>query len=298
MNTGNVPMHMVIGARTGFLTSLKETPMPWQRIANTIPMTTKSVDLVDLGGAPMPTQSKGGLQIQDFVEKTMNVKPIDWEIVTWISYNAVQDDQTGTLEQRVRAAGANFQKHLNNRVFQTLNGGDGTTYGAAYDGKDFFDDDHVDAGASYQTNQDNENALALSFDNFNTVNVAAQLYLDDQGEYVGYAPDLLVVHPTNELLAAQITNNPERYDTANRGANPFSGKFQYLTSPQLDTTAWHLLDTKEPIKPIIVVMREDPNLQSTWFDATAAEGGRYYFKFFGRYNVYYGDWRLATQGNT
>ena len=34
---------------------------------------------------------------------------------------------------------------------------------------DFFDSDHKDAGAIYQTNQDNEYALALAATNFNTV---------------------------------------------------------------------------------------------------------------------------------
>ena len=298
MNSGNVPTHLLVAARSGFLTSLKMPEMPWTRIANTINMDAKSIDLVDLGGAPMPTQSKGGGVAQDFVEKTLTIKPLDWEIITWISYNAVQDDQTGTLENRVRSAGTNFQKHLNNRVFQTLNGGDGSTYGLCYDGQYFFDTDHADKGAHYSTAQSNANTSALSLDNFTTVNVAAQLYVDDQGEYVNYSPNLLVVPPALEYTAAQICNNPTAYDTANREANPFSGRFNYIVSPQLDSTAWFLVDEAEPTKPLIVAMREQPNLQDSWFDPGAADGGRYYFKFYARYNVFYADWRLATQGNT
>ena len=298
MNSGNVPTHLLVAARTGFLNSLKMPEMPWTRIANQINMDAKSIDLVDLGGAPMPVQSKGGGVVQDFIEKTLTIKPLDWEIITWISYNAVKDDQTGTLESRVRSAGTNFQKHLNNRVFQTLNGGDGSTYGLCYDGQYFFDSDHTDKGAHYTTNQSNTNSSALSLDTFTTVNVAAQLYVDDQGEYVNYAPNLLVVPPALEYTAAQICNNPTAYDTANREANPFSGRWNYIVSPQLDSTAWYLVDDAEPTKPLIVAMREQPNLQESWFDALAADGGRYYFKFFARYNVFYGDWRLATQGNT
>jgi hypothetical protein len=48
----------------------------------------------------------------------------------------------------------------------------------------------------------------------------------------------------------------------------------------------------------LVVIREAPNLQSAWFDPEAADGGRYYFKFYARYNHYYGDWRTAMMGNT
>jgi phage major head subunit gpT-like protein len=298
MISGNVPSHLLVAARTGFLTALKMPEMPWTRIANQLNMDAKSIDLVDLGAAPMPVQDKGGQVTQDFIEKTLTVKPIDWTLKVWISYNAVQDDQTGTLNNRVRGAGVNFQKHINNLVFKTLNGGDGATYGLCYDGQYFFDTDHVDKGAAYQTNQSNVNALTLSLDNFNTVNVAAQKYYDDQGEFCNYAGDLLVVAPELEYVAAQICQNPTAYDTGNREMNPFSGKRSYIVSPQMDSTAWALIDSQESTKPLIVVIREQPNLQSSWFDAEQPDGGRYYFKFFARYNVYYGDWRLATMGNT
>lgn len=297
MISGNVPNHLIVGARTGFLTALVQPNLPYQRIAETIKLDSKSATLVDLGGAPMPVQDRAAI-VQSFIEKSMTVKPVDWHITVYISYNAVQDDLTGNLERRVRSAGNNFTKHLNNRVFTVLNAGDGQTYGVAYDGQDFFDSDHVDKGAAYTTNQDNEQALALSLDNFTTVNVAAQLYVDDQGEYVNYAPNLLVVPPALEYIAAQITGNPQRYDTANHAVNPYAGKFDYIVAPQLDSTAWFLLDTNEPIKPLIVVMRQEPFLQETWFDPEQRDGGYYYFKFYARYEVYYGDWRLATMGNT
>lgn len=298
MISGNVPTHLIIGARTGFLNALKDVPMPWQRIANTVTMGSKTVDLVDLGAAPMPVQDKGQGPAQDFIETNLQIKSTPWTLKVWISYNAVQDDQTGTLDNRVRAAGVNFQKHLNNRVFTALNGGDTATYGLCYDGQFFFDSDHKDKGAHYQTNQSNVNDLALSLDNFNTVNIAAQKYLDDQGEFCGYSGDLLVVPPDLEYIAAQICLNPTAYDTANREANPFSGKREYIVTPQFDSTAWTLLDSKEPIKPMLVAMREQPNLQDTWFDPDAADGGRYYFKFYARYEVFFGNWRLATMGKS
>lgn len=296
--SGNVPVHLLVAARTGFLNALKMPDMPWQRIASTINMDARSIDLVDLGNAPMPMQDKGGQVAQDFVERTLTIKPIDWMIKTWISYNAVQDDRTGTLENRVRGAATNFQKHINNLVFATLDAGDGATYGACYDGQYFFDSDHKDKGAHYQTNQSNVNALALSLDNFDTVRIAAQKYVDDQGEYTSYYPNLIVVPPDLERTAANICNNPEAMDTANREINPFSGQIKYIVSPKLASTAWVLACENEATKPLIVAMREQPSLQDSWFDPDATDGGRYYFKFFGRYNVFYGDWRLATMGNT
>lgn len=298
MISGNVPKHLVSGARTGFLVAMREAKLPWQKLAMVHNMDGKTTDLVDLGAAPMPVKSIGGPQMQDFIEKHIEVQPEDWEIVVWISQNAIDDDRTGELERKVRAAGTNFQRHINKRVFECLNSGDGSTYGACYDGSDFFDDDHVDAGAEYQTSQDNEYALTLSIDNFETVFVAAQAFRDDQGEYVEYQYDLLVCNPANERIAAQICENEWSYDTGNRETNPYSGKFTYVTSSYLDSTAWHLIASGEGIKPIIVAMRKQPTLQDAWFDPKAPEGGHHYFKFFARYEMYYGDWRLACQGNT
>jgi hypothetical protein len=45
-------------------------------------------------------------------------------------------------------------------------------------------------------------------------------------------------------------------------------------------------------------MKEQPYLQEQWFDPDQKDGGHHYFKFYARYEVFYGDWRLAYQGNT
>ena len=298
MISGNVPKHLVSGARTGFLVATRSAKMPWQRIAMQLNMDGKSQDLVDLGAAPMPVKSTTGREIQDMIEKSISVTPEDWAIIVWISQNAIDDDRTGELDRKTRGAGTNFQRHINKRVFEVLNGGDGSTYGACYDGSDFFDSDHADAGAHYDTAQDNENALTLSVDNFETIYVAAQQFMDDQGEYAEYLYNLLTVHPSNERIAAQICGNEWAYDTPNRERNPYDGKMSYVVSANLDTTAWHLIAADEDIKPIIVAMRKQPMLQDAWFDPLQPDGGRHYFKFHARYEMYYGDWRLAVQGNT
>jgi len=299
MISGNVPKHLVAGARTGFLTALKKYPADWQKVAMVVNLDGAAVDLVDLGAAPMPKESKSGITIQDMIEKTMEVKPTNWDITVWISQNAVDDDRTGDLLRRCKMAGQNFQRHLNKRVFQVLNGGDGSTYGSCYDGSDFFDNDHVDDGAHYQTAQSNEGALALSIDNFETIWVAAQALRDDQGEYTQYNYNQPVVPPALYREMFQIVANEWAYDSANRERNPYRDMMKPpIVSPELDSTAWYLIVSDAVIKPLIVAMRKQPTLQDAWFDPKAPDGGRHYFKFFARYEVFYGDWRLAYQGNT
>lgn len=299
MISGNVPQHLVVAARTGFLTTAQPAVPAYAPIASTLSMGAKSIDLVDLGAAPMPTENRGRSQAQDFIEKTLTVTPKDWDITTWISYNAVQDDQTSELDRKVRSAGENFQLHISNQAFKALNDADATTnFGACYDGLSFFNANHFDKGAAYVTVQDNSDAIVLSLDNFETTRVKARNFRQDQGEFVDYNYDLLTVSPALERIAAQICNNREAYDTANREMNPYAGLLRYVVSPKFDATAWVLSASGATGKPIIIAMRETPSLQSAWFDPEAADGGRYYFKFYARYNHFYGDWRLAIMGNT
>lgn len=296
--SGNIPQHLVVAARTGFLTAPMPAAPPYAPIAQLINMDAKSIELVDLGDAPMPVESKGRTEKRDFIEKVMTVTPKDWEITVGVSYNAVKDDQTGALERKARMAGENFPLHMSNEAFKALNGGDGTTYGLCYDGQEFFDSDHADKGAEYSTAQDNEYAEALSLDSFETVRVAAGAFRNDQGEFTGYNYNLLVVPPALERTAAQITGNPQAYDTGNREINPYSGQVSQLVSAQFDSTAWVLVAGGMSIKPILIVVRETPSLQSAWFDPEQDDGGMYYFKFYGRYNHFYGNWRTAILGNT
>ena len=298
MISGNVPNHMVTSARTGFLNGMRRREYEWQKVAMTVNMSSDSDTLVDLGAAPMPTESKGGVTVQDFIERSILVAPVDWDITVWLSHNAMQDDQTGTLDRKVRGAGDNFQKHINGRVFTALNDGDGTGFGSAYDTQDFFDSDHVDEGASFQTAQDNEGALVLNLDNFETSWAIANLTRDDQGEFSSFEYDLLVVPPVLAREAAQIAENPQDEGTANRAINPFAGGMDFIVAGELDTAAWFLIASGETHKPLIVAQREAPSLQHAWFDPDQPEGGYFFFKFYARYEVFYGDWRLAYMGNT
>jgi len=300
MISGNVPSHLLATAKTGFLTAATKPVPSWAPIATMIDLTEKNQTLVDLGAAPMPLQNRGKFNAQDFIEKTLAVTPLNFELPVWISGNAVKDDQTGSLLSKVRAAGGNYERHIAQQCFKALNDGDATTnYGAGYDGLSFFNNSHVDAGAAYQTVQDNLDAATdLSMDNFEAMRIIAMSVRDDQGEFMNYNYDLLVVDPTNEREAANICNNPEDMGTANRAVNPYKGKVNYIVTPMFSSGAWVMVASNETIKPILIVMREAPHLEDAWKDPEAPDGGRFYFNFTGRYNFYYGSWQLAHMGHT
>jgi len=295
--SGNLPKHLEVAARTGVLAATpNDGDMPWRRVAMEVDLTAKTTTLVDLGGVPYPTQKPQ--VVQDMIEKSLSVTPEDWYLTVPISQNAIDDDQTGSLLKKFQGVLPAYYRHINARVFTVLNAGDGQTYGACYDDQDFFDSDHADPGGSYQTAQDNEGALTLSLDNFHTIWVAAQGFMDDQGHYTNYEYNLLVCHPTSNVLAANITGNTQAMDTGNRESNPYAGRIGYITAPQLDTTAWHLIASSESVKPMFVAMRKQPQLIDMKYDSDQPNGGMHYFRYHGRYVVGYGDWRLAKQGNT
>jgi len=67
--SGNVPQHLVVGARTGFLAALPKIELPYQKIAEIISLSAASTGLVDIGAAPMPVESKGRTEVQDFIDR-------------------------------------------------------------------------------------------------------------------------------------------------------------------------------------------------------------------------------------
>ena len=231
-------------------------------------------------------------------ERAMVVYAQDWDIPIGIFHNAINDAQVGSLEDWARSAGARFQQHMDYLAFAALNGGDGTTYGNAYDKTTFFADSHIDPQAEYQTAQDNVNALTLSLDNFETVRIAGSSFRDDRGQPAGIIHDLLVHSINLERIAAQICDNKEAYDTANREMNPYAGVVKRLVAPGgwFDTTAWVCVSGQGPQKPINLQIRQAPQLVF-WDDFTQGAGIRYY-KWLARYTVFYGNWRLAIMGNS
>ena len=294
--SGQLPKHLEVAARTGVLASPARDDLPYRQVADEVDLTAKSTNLVDLGGMPLPTENPK--DVDTLIEKFQNIEPKDWTITLHISQNAIDDDQTGSLERRFRNVMPAFQRHMNNLAFTWLNAGDGTTYGTGPDGLSLFNDSHLWKGAKNTTAQDNLYDTLLSLDNFNTVWVAAQQFLDDQSNYYNFNYNLLVCHPTNNVIAANITGNTQAMDTANREINPYSGTLSYITTPYFDSTAWVLVATGEMNKPVIIGIKKRPQLVNMWFDSQQDDGGIHYFQYHARYNLVYGDWPVAIMGDS
>ncbi len=297
MGIVSFPNHLKAAAKAGILVAdPNAVNFKYQLVAGEYETGLKESTLVGLGSDPLPQQNP---KISDhLVEKSKLATPLDWYLKVNITKNELDDDTTGQLAARFNGVAGSYGRHVNKRVFTILNAGDSQTYGECYDGQDFFDSDHADPGAEYQTDQDNENALALDATNFNTVYATAENVKDDRGEPCEFVFNTLVVPPALRKAAFNIAGNEWLFGGANLDLNPWQEGLAYIVSPHLDSTAWYLVAAGENVKPLIVVWRMRPYLQEISFDPNQEKGGLFTAHYHARYIVIYGDWRLAQQGNT
>jgi len=242
----------------------------------------------------------GPIQVLGGSERAIVVYNGGFEIAIGIYHDAIDDDRVGELEAWAKAGALRFEQHKDFLAFDALNQGESvTTYGAGYDGLSFFNDSHIDPNGQYVTAQDNKLATSLSLVNFTAARVAASKFLDDRGQPSSAFNHNLLIGPIDlEYTIHQITSNGDAYDTANPEKNPYNSKIKPLIAPGtwLDSTAWFLVDANVE-KPIMLQERLAPRL-STWDEESQSGGGIRYYKWYARYQPFYGNWRNAIQGQT
>jgi len=319
----DIAAHLEKSIRTGYLLGAKDYTPRRSAFCRDVPSDGAFEEYTDMGSTPWPVQNAGkigaggtdgrtgapvngqmnaGQQVTIIggEERALVVYNVDWEIVIGVTHNAIDDDKAGDLEAWAKSAGMNFEKFKDWKAFQALNTGAATTsLGPCYDGLPLFSALHVDPNALYQVAQSNTNALALSYTNYNTVRIAGSGFLDGRGQPVGLNHNLLIYSPNLRDTAAQIIKNPMQAGSANLNINAYAGETVGLEAPGgwLDATAWFLVDSSMPVKPINLQIRKQAELV-IWDDEAAGDGGVRYFKFHARGNIFPGDWRLVIQGNT
>lgn len=317
----DILMHLERGMRTGFLKGTQNYVAKRSIFTRTTSSTGAFESYGDMGAVPWPmrisgqggsggTDSRtgaptvsgihagGAITVLGGNERGLIVYNDSWDIAIGIMHDAINDGSVADVEGWARSAGQRFEQHKDYLAFDALNNGEAvTSYGPGYDKLSFFNDSHKDPGGEYQTAQDNKLATALSYDNLKAARIAAGKFKDDRGQPVGYSFDALVVASDLEEEGYQLTQNAFRFDTADRAANPYVGtKLIVAPGGWLDTTAWYLISSGMENKPINLQERQAPQLVF-WDDHTQGNGVRYY-KWLARYTPFYGDWRLAIQGNT
>jgi phage major head subunit gpT-like protein len=222
-----------------------------------------------------------------------------------VSRRAIEDDQLDLIRLRVKDLASRVSQHRHQIVVQALMGGGS---GACYDGTTFFGTSHPGVGGPY-SNTTNSALSAASL--ANAISLMMQIP-DDSGVPLGIVPDTLVVGPKLMWDAIELIESPVVVykGTGSTGTSPtdyvnaFRGRLRLIVSPYisgLSADAWFVLDTKRPIKGVILQQRSDVPVE---FTSVESKGGsesafmqdRYFYGVRARYNVGYGLWQAAYGG--
>lgn len=215
-----------------------------------------------------------------------------------VDRKAIEDDQLDLIRLRIRDLAYRIAQHRHQMVVEALSGGFAAS---AYDGATFFSTSHpLPDGTTFS----NRTTDALDETSLATAMSQMMLVPDDTGTPLGVVPDTIVVGPKLQWAALELAESPtvvnKSGDFVPPYANVFAGRLRVVVSPFLRGAAddyWFLLDTKRPIRGLILQQRSDVPVEFNAMEAHNSESGfmrdRYLYGVRARYNVGYGLWQAA-----
>lgn len=278
------------GITTGFKTIFNkvfnETKTDWDKIATKVPSETGEESYKWLGKIPRMREWIGDREIQNLTGSDYTIKNKDFELTIGVDRNDIEDDKIGVYNPVVQDIAQSTATFPDTLVFKLLLDG---FENKCYDGQPFFSDAHKIGKKSIS----NKGTKALTSESYAEARKAIMSIKDENGESLRIIPDTIVVPPALEdtarkiLLADQIDGTTNIYkDTA-----------KLLVVPELagNDTAWYLLCTTKPLKPIIYQERKAPKFDALIDDKDENVFMRkqYLYGVHSRANGGYGFWQMA-----
>ena len=235
-----------IAFNTHFTKAFESQKPTYDRIATVVPSTTDAETYAWLGDIPGMREWVGDREIQNLSGSDYTIKNKDFELTVGVPRNSVEDDKIGLYNPSIQMLGESAAMHPDELVYGLLASG---FTAKCYDGKAFFATDHDVAGKSVS----NKLTDKLSADAYKTARAMMLNYKNSKGRSLGLVPDLLVVPPALEAAARDILVA----DYVSGTKNTMQGTADIHVEPRLTSdTAWFLLATKRPIKPLIYQQRK------------------------------------------
>ncbi len=276
------------------------------RIATIINTTLPSQKYAWLGSVPPMREFLDERKPAGLAPFSVTIEDKVFEASLAVDRRAIEDDQLDMVRMKVRDLAFRVAAHRQQMVVEALAGG---TSGIGYDGQPLIATAHPSyAGATYS----NKTTSALDATTLAAAINAMMVVPDDQGTPLGISPDTLLVGPKLQWAALELVESPvviykgNAVDTSpsNSYVNAFRGRLNVVVSPFLRDSSddyWFLLDTKRPIKSIILQQRSDVPVEFTALDDPNASDSawmrdRFYYGVRGRYNVGFGLWQTVYGG--
>lgn len=303
---GDIPKLLLAGMKTEFMKAYETATKEHEQVTTAIRSSKSSETYPWLGGVPKMNEWKDERIPQGMLEHNFTITNRDWEASIAVDRNALDDDQYGQIEIRVKELATEAVRFFDEMAFTLMEQGDGASGTAGtiyegvttscYDGNAFFATNRSEGDSGSQTNK---GSTAIGASAIQTAMTAMRKFKNDKGKPSHVRANLLVVPPdleweAKELLNSQyypeITTIQNVAETENLGGanklavNVLKGSLNLLVNDYLtDTNNWYLFDTTRVVKPMILQMRKDP-IFSSLIENTES--------YFMRKKLYYGvDWR-------
>ena len=160
----------------------------------------------------------------------------------------IDDESWGLINRHVQKAGIAANNLMETQAADVFNNGFSTSYNWG-DGKPLFSADHPANSAGSAPTGNNVNALALSYNNINSVINSMRKFTDDQGNILGVVPDTILVpvelyQEAVEVLRATGKPQNQAFNQASSFSGPDIGPLRIISWEYLtDAQHWFVMDS-------------------------------------------------------
>lgn len=275
-----------VGFNTLFNKAFAESAPQYTQVATVCPSTTSEETYAWLGDIPGMKEWVGEREVQNLSASDYTIKNKSFESTVSIPRDAIEDDRIALYNPSIQMLGQAAALHPDELVFGLLKNGFSEK---CYDGKAFFAEDHPVGKKKVS----NKGTAKLSLEAYTAARAAVMSVTNSKDRPLKLVPNLLVVPPALEGLARSITMG----EFINGTTNTMKGTAQVLVVPDLAgaDTAWYLLCTTRPIKPLIFQERKKPKFvaKTSEQDDNVFFEKNYIYGVDSRDNAGFGFWQMA-----
>lgn len=250
-----------------FASARKGTTPVWSEFAARVSSTTSSTSFPQHAALRRLRRWDGERKVVNGKAYDYRVTAEKFELTAAIPVEEIEDDNIGSYNAMVEDMGMQAALWPDDLCFDALIAGES---GLAFDGKAFFANDHeLKSGATI----DNLFAsLPLTKSAVADVIAAMGSYVGEDGRSLRVKPNVLAVPPALAdkglaIVGSNILAEVFGSNTAAAGVdNTMKGRLTLKVYPELAAAAggsdadWYVLDTTRSAKPIVMVVRKDPEM--------------------------------------
>lgn len=250
-----------LNLKTTFNRALQAATPEWEKIAMKVTSTSSENRYKWMERFPAMRKWVGEKVVKQLKAQGYTLVNDDFEATIEVDRNDIADDNLGIYGPEAEMAGYSSAHLPDELVFDLVNLG---FTELAYDGQPFFDTDHpVGKKDGSVVSVSNKGTAALSFAtlalaqaSFGAARTALRKMKDDEERPLNIKPNILLVPAALEDTATALMTVDRLEDGK---PNPYKNAAEVVVSSRLTSdTAWFLMDTTKPVKPVIFQERMAP----------------------------------------